>query len=159
VLAAALVFAVGAGVAAYRSLSSELTATTTEQAQQIDVLEATTRATLAISAAPDAVRVPLTATPGGGDAVGTLLFSPSSGELVAVASDLEPEQAGQEYGCWIEVDGTRTRIGKMYWAGDLWAWAGPVPGLADVPDGALFGVSLGSVDGGGESTPVLTGEL
>jgi uncharacterized membrane protein YgdD (TMEM256/DUF423 family) len=159
VLAAALVIAVGAGAVAYRSLSADLTATTAEQAHQIDVLEATTRATLAISAAPDAVRVPLTATPGGGDAVGTLLFSPSSGDLVAVASDLVPEQAGQEYGCWIEVDGTRTRIGKMYWAGDLGAWAGPVPGIADVPDGAVFGVSLGSADGAGDSTPVLTGEL
>ena len=64
-----------------------------------------------------------------------------------------------EYGCWIEVDGTRTRIGKMYWAGDLWAWAGPVDGLADVPEGATFGVSLGPVGGGGDATPVLTGEL
>jgi hypothetical protein len=159
VLAAALVIAVGAGVLAYRSLSTELTATTTEQAQQIRVLEATTRATLAITAAPDAVRVPLTATPGGGDAVGTLLFSPSSGDLVAVASDLAPEGSGQEYGCWIEVDGTRTRIGKMYWAGDLWAWAGPVPAMADVPDGAVFGVSLGPADGASGATPVLTGEL
>ena len=97
--------------------------------------------------------------PTAASAAGTLLFSPSTGELVAVASDLEPEPDGMEYGCWIEVDGTRTRIGKMYWAGDLWAWAGPVDGLADVPEGATFGVSLGPVGGGGDATPVLTGEL
>jgi hypothetical protein len=33
-----------------------------------------------------------------------------------------------------------------------------VPAIADVPDGAVFGVSLGPVDGGG-ATPVLTGQL
>ena len=159
VLAAALVVAIGGGVVAYRSLSSETTATIDDQAQEIAVLEATTRATLAVSAEPDAERVALTATPGGGEAAGTLLYSPSTGELVAVASDLEPESDDMEYGCWIEVDGTRTRIGKMYWAGDLWAWAGPVDGLADVPEGATFGVSLGPVGGGGDATPVLTGEL
>jgi hypothetical protein len=158
VLAAALVIAIGGGVVAYRSLSSETTATIDDQAQEIAVLEATTRATLAVSAEPDAERVSLTTTDGG-DAAGTLLFSPSTGELVAVASDLEPEPDGMEYGCWIEVDGTRTRIGKMYWAGDLWAWAGDVEGLADVPEGATFGVSLGPVGGGGDTTPVLTGEL
>jgi hypothetical protein len=158
VLAAALVIAVGAGVVGYRSLSADMTALQDEHAQQIAVLDATTRTTLAVTAQPDARRVPLTAT-SGGDAAGTLLFSASTGELVAVASDLVPEAAGQEYGCWIEVDGTRTRIGKMYWAGDLWAWAGPVPGLADVPAGTLFGVSLGPVDGGSGSAPVLTGEL
>jgi hypothetical protein len=158
VLAAALVIAIGGGVVAYRSLSSATSATIDDQAQDIAVLEATTRATLAVSAEPDAARVALTTTDGG-DAAGTLLYSPSTGELVAVASDLEPEPDGMEYGCWIEVDGTRTRIGKMYWAGDLWAWAGAVDGLADVPEGATFGVSLGPVGGGGEATPVLTGEL
>jgi hypothetical protein len=158
VLAAALVIAIGGGVVAYRSLSSETTATIDDQAQEIAVLEATTRATLAVSAEPDAERVALT-TSDGGDATGTLLFSPSTGELVAVASGLEPEPDGMEYGCWIDVDGTRTRIGKMYWAGDLWAWAGTVDGLADVPEGATFGVSLAPAGGGGDATPVLTGEL
>ena len=158
VLAAALVIAIGGGVVAYRSLSSETTATIDDQAQEIAVLEATTRATLAVSAEPDAERVALT-TSDGGDATGTLLFSPSTGELVAVATDLEPEPDGMEYGCWIEVDGNRTRIGKMYWAGDLWAWAGTVDGLADVPEGATFGVSLAPAGGGGDATPVLTGEL
>ena len=158
VLAAALVIAIGGGVLAYRSLSTETTATIDHQAREIAVLEETTRATLAVSAEPDAQRVALTTTEGGAS-TGTLLLSPSTGELVAVASDLEPEPDGMEYGCWIEVDGTRTRIGKMYWAGDLWAWAGPVEGLADVPDGATFGVSLGTEGGGGDATPVLTGEL
>jgi hypothetical protein len=47
----------------------------------------------------------------------------------------------------------------MYWAGDLWAWAGPASGLADLPPDAVFGVSLGPVGGGGSAEPVLTGGL
>jgi anti-sigma-K factor RskA len=159
VLAAALVIAVGGGVLAYRSLSTSTTETIDQQAKEIEVLEATTRATLAVSAQPDAERIALAPTSASGEAAGTLLYSPSTGELVAVASGLEPAPAGSEYGCWIEVDGTRTRIGKMYGAGDVWAWAGPVDGLADVPAGATFGVSLAPVGGGGDATPVLTGEL
>jgi hypothetical protein len=45
----------------------------------------------------------------------------------------------------------------MYWAGDLWAWAGPADGLGDLPAGTTFGVSL--VAAGGEGQPVLVGEL
>jgi len=47
----------------------------------------------------------------------------------------------------------------MYWAGDLWTWAGPVSGLGDLPAGATFGVSLGPIGGGGDSTQVLSGSL
>ena len=158
-LAAALVIAIGSGVAIYRNA----TTTQAELAQRSDevaVLEETNRATLRVTAQPDAQRVALAATPGApAEAIGTLLFSPATGELVAVASDLEPEADGQEYGCWVEVDGTRTRLGKMYWAGDLWTWAGPVNGLADLPAGSIFGVSLGPIGGGGDSTQVLAGSL
>ena len=113
-----------------------------------------------MTAQADAQRVALAATPEApAAAIGTLLFSPSTGELVAVASDLQPEADGQEYGCWVEVDGVRTRLGKMYWAGDLWTWAGTATGLADLPAGATFGVSLGPIGGGGDSTQVLAGSL
>ena len=89
---------------------------------------------------------------------GSLAFSPTTGELVAAATDLEPEGENEEYACWVEVDGERQRLGRMYWAGDLWAWAGTADGLDALPAGALFGVSLSSADGGlGE--PVLTGSL
>jgi hypothetical protein len=158
-LAAALVIAIGSGVVIYRNA----TTTQAELAQRSDevaVLEETNRATLRVTAQPDAQRVALAATPGApAEAIGTLLFSPATGELVAVASDLEPEADGQEYGCWVEVDGTRTRLGKMYWAGDLWTWAGPVNGLAELPAGSVFGVSLGPIGGGGDSTQVLAGSL
>jgi len=44
----------------------------------------------------------------------------------------------------------------MYAGGDLEAWAGPVAGLADLPAGAVFGVSL-VPKAGGAGTPLLTG--
>ena len=143
-LAAALVIAIGGGVVAYRSLSAETTAT-------IDDSGAGDRGPRGDDRGDAPRRVPagrrsgspLTATDAAAGAAGTLLFSPSTGELVVVASGLAPARRGQEYGCWIEVDGDRTRIGKMYSGGDIQAWAGPVDGLADVPEDATFGVSLG----------------
>jgi hypothetical protein len=159
-LAAALVITIGAGVLVYRNAAADARAALAHQSDEIAVLEETNRATLRVSAQPDARRVELAATTGApADAMGTLLFSPATGELVAVASDLVPEDDDQEYGCWVEVDGVRTRLGKMYWAGDLWSWAGPVGGLADLPAGATFGVSLGPVGGGPGSTEILTGSL
>ena len=159
-LAAALVVTVAGGALLYRNAATQAQATHASQADQIAILDATNRATLRVTAQPDAQRVELAATSGApAAAIGTLLFSPSTGELVAVASDLTPEAAGQEYGCWVEVNGVRTRLGKMYWAGELWTWAGPVSGLTDLPAGATFGVSLGPVGGGTDAAPVLTGSL
>jgi anti-sigma factor RsiW len=158
-LAAALVLAIGAGVVAVRTTGQAAQAELDRQAGEIAVLEETSRATLRITAQPDARRVALAPVGDGTGAAGEIVFSPSTGELVAVASGLDPEAADQEYGCWVEVDGTRTRLGKMYWAGDLWAWAGPVDGLAAIPAGATFGVSLGPAGGGSDAVPILTGEL
>ncbi|HEX5829294.1 MAG TPA: hypothetical protein VFY23_17330 [Candidatus Limnocylindrales bacterium] len=158
-LAAALVLAIGAGVVAVRTTEQAAQAELDRQAGEIAVLEETSRATLRVTAQPDARRVALEPVGDASGAVGEIVFSPATGELVAVASDLVPGAADQEYGCWVEVDGTRTRLGKMYWAGDLWAWAGPVDGLAAIPAGATFGVSLGPVGGGPDAVPVLTGEL
>ncbi len=96
--------------------------------------DATTTA-LRIQAQPDAQIVALSPTVAGGDASGSLAFSTSTGELVAVATNLEPEGAHEEYACWVEVGGQRQRLGRMYWAGELWAWAGPVDGLDAPPPG------------------------
>ncbi len=77
---------------------------------------------------------------------------------MVVASGLAPLEPGDEYLCWVEADGERRRLGKMYAGGDLQSWAGTVDGLADLPPDAVFGVSL--VPEGAESgTPVLTGSL
>jgi hypothetical protein len=150
-VAAALVLAAGIGFGA-------ATVTSPEQrlGYEIRALADATAMTLRLEARPDRQRFALAATDAGGTASGTLIYSPSTGELVMVAEGLAPLGAGEEYGCWVEVGGTKTRIGRMYPGGDLQAWAGSVDGLAALPPGAVFGVSrvpAGAVAG----DPVLVG--
>jgi hypothetical protein len=150
-IAAALAIAAGLGFGAASMRSQE-----GQLAYEVGILQATTDATLRVEAMPDARRVELVATAAASGASGTLLFSPSSGEVVMIATGLSAPAPGEEYGCWVEVDGTRTRIGRMYQGGALQSWAGPVEGLADLPPGVTFGVSLAPV-AGGAGEPVLTG--
>ena len=154
-LAAAVVIAGVLGFAAAGVVRAPVPAT---RAGEIAVLSAIAQTTLRIERRADAIHVVLAAVDGRTDATGTLLFSPSEGELVMVAAGLAPAPEGQEYGCWIEVGGVRQRIGRMYAGGEVEGWAGPVDGLADLPPGAVFGVSLVPV-GGGVGEPVLTGRL
>ena len=96
----------------------------------------------------------------GENADGNLLFSPGTTQLVVVATGLTKPPDGQEYRCWVEVDGTRSSIGKMFFSNDLAYWVGPAPSVADVPDGAQFGVSLTTVGSpSAPAPPVLAGEL
>ena len=150
-VAAALVLAagIGFGAATIRSPEQRL-------GYEVQALEAATQMTLRLEARPDRQRVALVATDAGGTATGTLLFSPSTGELVMIAEGLPPLAAGEEYGCWVEVNGTKTRIGRMYPGGNLQAWAGSADGMAALPPGSVFGVSrvpAGAVAG----NPVLVG--
>ena len=73
---------------------------------------------------------------------GNLVFSPSTTELAVVATGLVPPPAGYEYRCWVSVEGSRQRIGKMFFAEDIAYWVGPAPAISDVSTGATFGVSL-----------------
>lgn len=153
-VAAAVVIAVGVGYAAGgASKQSDLEAS----AQEVAILSDAASTAVRIHAQPDAQQVQLVPTTAGADAAGTLTFSADTGELVAVASGLEPEARNEEYGCWVEVNGQRHRLGRMYWVGEVWTWAGPVEGLDNLPAGATFGVSLNAPDAPGE--PVLTGSL
>lgn len=122
-------------------------------------LGAVTAATLAVSSEPDALRVRLVATDGSATA-GTLLYSPSTTELVVVATDLVAPPAGREYRCWVLRDGTRQPVGRMFFGGDLAYWIGPVPALAGLTDDATFGVSLvDPADGTVDADPVIAGDL
>ena len=77
-----------------------------------------------------------------------------------VATDLTEPPAGQEYRCWIERDGARTSIGKMFFADDLAYWVGDTPSIADAPPGSTFGVSLTDVGSTTpEADPVIVGQL
>ncbi len=95
----------------------------------------------------------------GTDAAGWLLFSASAGEMAVETAGLPEPGPGQEYRCWVEVDGERTVLGRMWVDGDVAWWAGPASALADVSAGATFGVSIVDVDGDRPGQPVLLGEL
>jgi anti-sigma-K factor RskA len=153
-MAAAVVIALAAGFAG----GSIVSPGSQSVQQEVAVLRETTQGTIRVSAQPDAQKVALVATdaaPSGAE--GTVLFSGTSGELVMVATGLSAPPAGMEYGCWIETNGERRRIGKMYPGGELHAWVGDVDGLDNLPAGSVFGVSLSPI-GGGAGQVVLTGQ-
>jgi hypothetical protein len=124
---------------------------------QLAGLSHVTAATVALSGEPDVAQVRLEGTD---DDWGRLLYSPAKGELAVIASGLTEPAAGREYRCWVEVDGERMPVGKMFFGGDLAFWAGPVEAVANLPAEATFGVSL--VDGSGSDVgdpPVLQGAI
>ncbi len=118
-------------------------------------------AALALGTETDATRVRLAEGAGAAQPVnGTLVFSPSSAELVVVADGLDEPAADREYRCWVEIDGERSGVGKMYFGGGLAYWAGRADQVAGLPDGSRFGVSL--VDLASETVvgePVLEGRV
>ncbi len=155
-IAAAVVISV---VASSAFLGSRLDAELAARDTQLTQLSAVTAATIAVTAEPDVQRVELTATDGAATA-GTLLFSPSTTELVVVATDLAPAPAGREYRCWVVQGGEREVVGKMFFGGDLAYWVGDVAALRDVTGEATFGVSLVEVGGTSlDADPVISGDL
>ncbi len=126
---------------------------------QVEGLETVTLATIDITSNEDTQRVNLASTQGG-MATGNLLFSPSTTQLVVVATGLVEPPDGQEYRCWIEADGSRTSIGKMFFADDLAYWVGPAPSVSTAEAGTSFGVSLTSVETPTpDADPVIAGKL
>lgn len=148
-VAAAVVVALGVGLAGGVALRQGQDA---EAVAEAAVLRETAQGAVRVGAQPDATRVALAATDAAPGAAGTVLFSGSSGELVMAATGLADPPDGMEYGCWLEVDGTRSRIGKLYPGGEIQSWVGPVDGLAAIPAGSTFGVSLVPVEGGSGET-------
>jgi len=133
--------------------------TVSREAATVAALERITDATMRVAAEPDARRVALTAAAVSG-ASGALLFSPSSRELVVVSSGLPPPAAGREFRCWVEIDGQREPVGRMYFAGDVAFWIGSVDAVADVPAGARFGVTLADTEGSAlDGDPAIVGDL
>jgi type IV secretory pathway VirB2 component (pilin) len=129
------------------------------QAAVISGMERLNVATLAITGDPESGRVELVSTTGASTA-GTLLFSPSTTELTVVATDLEEPPSGKEWRCWVEVDGVRQNVGKMFYAEDLAFWVGETEAVSDLPAGTTFGVSLTDVGGSSlDADPILSGEL
>jgi len=153
-IAAALIVAV-VGTGAIVSTSRDGQAR--EQAAEIEALGDVARWTLRVDAQPDVRRVAL-ASANGSTATGTVVVSPSAMEVVVVADALGQPAAGHEYRCWVEVNGARQPIGKMFFGGDLAYWVGPVAGVRNLPANAHFGVSLVELASGSVGQPVLEGE-
>ena len=125
----------------------------------IAALAKVTSSTLIVDGQPDARRVALR-TSDGTAAAATLVFSPSTTQFVVVATDLAQPPAGSEYRCWLEVRGTRTRVGRMFFAGGLAYWVGPVPAVGSIDADATFGISLVPVASDRVDTaPVVSGTL
>lgn len=127
-----------------------------DQADTIHTLQEVTTATLQVTGEPDARHVTLTGT-SDPELVGSLVFSPSSAQLVVVATGLAQPPAGQEYRCWVERNGQRQRVGRMFFSGDLAYWIGPVPAVSGVSSDARFGVSLVDASGTSIDTPPVLG--
>ena len=126
--------------------------------RQIEELREVAAWTIRVDRQADARHVALTAA-GGAGPTGTLIFSPSSTDVVVVATSLTPPAAGMEYRCWVETGGTRQRVGRMFLGAGLAYWVGSAPSLTGVGAGSTFGISLVPLSGdtvGGE--PVLVGQ-
>ena len=153
--AAVVLLSVGINTVTNRGAEDRLAA----QAQAIEGLSEVTTATLAITGQPDVERVSLTPSSGAGT-TGSLLFSPSTTRLVVVADGLARPPAGSEFRCWIEVGGTRSSVGRMFFAGDLAYWVGDTPEVSAAGPGTRFGVSLVEIGGSSlGSEPIIVGEL
>ena len=155
-IAAAVVLSV---VAASYLVGSRVDDQLAAQSVAIKGLQEITTATLTVTAQPDAEHVALAGV-SDPELYGGLTYSPSTSELVVVASGLTPPAAGLEYRCWVEVDGKREKVGKMFFNQDLAFWVGPSPAITGLSTGATFGVSLVDAAGSAVDTdPVLLGEL
>jgi hypothetical protein len=62
---------------------------------------------------------------------GSVLFDPMSRELVVVSQALEVIPEGREYGCFLEREGQRIRVGRLQVVGDAAYWMGPMDAPRD----------------------------
>lgn len=157
---AAIAVAVAISVVASAAIvGARLDAELAARDSQIAQLSAVTTATLSITAEPDVEHVALVS-PDGAATAGSLLFSPSTTELVVVATDLAPAPPGSEYRCWVVQDGERAVVGKLFFGGGLAYWIGDVAAVAGLTGDATFGVSLVEIGGSPlDADPVITGDL
>jgi hypothetical protein len=155
-MAAVLAIAVlGTGVVVRNSDSDRLS----QQTAELDALSDLTTWSLRVSAQADAKHVTLAST-GGVAGAGMLLFSPSTREVVVVMTGIAPPAAGQEFRCWVEAGGQRSRVGRMFFGGNLGYWVGSADAVSGLTPGAVFGVGLvDTTTGQSIGSPVLTGTL
>ncbi len=142
-VAAALVLALVTGGGLFAVRESQRLET------QAEALAELASATIAVSGQPDAIRVALVGpSVGGTDRAGTLLYSPSTTELVVSVVGLTRPADGQVLACWVtRADGSRVRMGQMEFGGGIAYWAGWSDDLKGTGPGTTFGVTLVGSDG------------
>jgi hypothetical protein len=154
-LAAAVVIAV-AGTAIFVGVARDRQGA--DLAEEISSLRDVAMWTIRVDGQPDARHVALAAAAGGGP-TGTLIFSPSSTDVVVVATGLTPPATGMEYRCWVETGGERQRVGRMFPAADAFYWVGRASSLTGLAPGSTFGISLVPLTGDPvDGAPVLVGQ-
>jgi hypothetical protein len=156
-LAAAVVIAV-AGTAFVVGSAAQRT-TDAERAQNAAAV-AVAQSALGLVLDPTVIRIPM-ASPSGA-ATGLVLIAPGDYRTAVVAAGLPEAPVGQEYACYVVIDGARVLVGRMAERGDIHAWTGTVDAFAGVAGSSIgeYGVVLvpvgsESVDG----TPILSGSL
>jgi len=126
-------------------------------AEEVDSLRDVAAWTIRVDRQADARHVALSPAVGG-VGTGDLIYSPSSTDVVVVATGLTPPADGTEYRCWVEIGGTRQRVGRMFIGGGIAYWVGSAPSLSGLGPGSTFGVSLVPLTGDPVSgQPVLAG--
>jgi hypothetical protein len=146
--ALALALVTGGGLFAVRQ--------TQQLESQAEALAELSAATIEVTGRPDVLRVTLTAPASGTTRTGTILFSPSTAELIVSAPGLTQPADGQALACWVtRRDGSRVRMGQMEFGGGIAYWAGWSDDLKAAGPGTTFGVTLIGADG----TPVGPGDV
>ncbi len=90
-----------------------------------------------------------------GEAVGSVVWGPTSSRLAVVTDALAAPPSGSTYRCWVERDGIRHVIGQMEFGEGLAYWVGWVDPASGIGLGSRIGVSLVAGPGGGAPPPVL----
>jgi hypothetical protein len=94
-----------------------------------------------------------------GSAQGEVVFDPTSETLAVMSSALPAPPAGKEYRCWIDADGSRHSVGRMWFEHGLAYWSGTGAEFDVWTDGSTFGVSLETIGEPASQPAVLVGRL
>jgi hypothetical protein len=90
---------------------------------------------------------------------GALVLDATSQRIAVLSDDLPPPPSGMEYRCWVEANGQRQAVGRMWFESGLAYWAGKNESIAAWPAGTSFGVSLEEIDQPASEPAVLSGQL